>query len=98
LQKEFPLLFILFGNELHPILNIQFPVKSISIKEGNEGFKSSNQPLAVDNSVMLFGNSRLYNIEPEGSRKLGDHESVEGSKTSSSASIKATEFCNFIKK
>jgi hypothetical protein len=94
LQTEFPLLSKLFVNEVRPLLDTQIPTESMPVKEEYERLQSSSQQSAVDNSVTIFGNSKLNNVEQVGSEKLVAREGLEGSKTLNPALSEATEFSN----
>ena len=95
MQNEFPLLSKLFVNEVQTLLSTQASHVLNPIQEENERLQESAQELAIDNSAAtLFSNTKLPYHELENSERLGDHESIEGSKTSNPAPREATEFSN----
>ena len=95
MQNEFPLLSKLFVNEVQTLLSTQASHVLNPIQEENERLQESAQELAIDNSAAtLFSTTKLPYHELENSERLGDHESIEGSKTSNPAPREATEFSN----
>ena len=95
LQNEFPLLSKLFVNEVQTLLSTQASHVLNPIQEGNKRLQESRQQLVIDNShATVFSNTQLNYIEQEKSTKLGDDNSIEGSKTSNPSPREATEFSN----
>ena len=95
LCNEFPLLSILFANEVRPVLYGLKLGEFNPSKRCNENLAKPNQQLEVREHATKFSNFQLDAIEL-GAKSLVERDGVEGSKTYDQSQIvhAATEFSN----